>query len=602
MSNPPSDVPSAAAVSPPVPKGPSPLVRTVVKLVSLSAIGALLFVFHGLSFHLTPWSQAIINGIVKYGYPKDGQTDTTVVLFREENLRALNEAYPVSYERHAEVLEALSVYGPRAVFVDFAFIDRRSPADVARLAEAICALAQVGTAVYLAAPATDSNQAHPSRITPALLQCATPVSAQMDTEQGVSGVLTYSNGVGDGPEFMATPAFSMAPPALRLDPRRAQPMEIIWGNGVAPLNEKWMGCRAAGAWWSDLVHVLRHDPLSAKLRCPYTRTISVGHLLGSSDDADVRAALEKRTVFYGAAFQLTGDRVISPVYEELPGVYLHAMAYDNLRTLGHNYKRANREMVLTSASGRRVVVSLSGLLDGLLLLVTVGVLLLVEEPFPKARRLRQRLTRTKPWLRGAALGVAALLVVLALVIRVSLWSVLLSLPLVLVAITFLDLPTAPPPHATPREFLRRRIGAIGIAALAVVLFLLVDRGLGLEAALLLVVLPGYFAYKVFVARDVLFVAMAVLLVTSALASLSPPLNLGPRNVVAYVAFFEVARHLMTHAADAAAMYFRLRAEHASAEAWGVSARALAMCDWLFTLFTRADLKEETNAGTLGHSA
>ena len=65
----------------------------------------------------------------------------------------------------------------------------------------------------------------------------------------------------------------------------------------------------------------------------------MAHLLGSSDDADVRAAIETRTVFYGAGFQMTGDRVISPGYEELPGVYLHAMAYDNLRTFGREYKR-----------------------------------------------------------------------------------------------------------------------------------------------------------------------------------------------------------------------------------------------------------------------
>ena len=142
----------------------------------------------------------------------------------------------------------------------------------------------------------------------------------------------------------------------------------------------------------------------------------------------VRAALERRTLFYGAAVQLTGDRVISPVYEELPGVYLHAMAYDNLRTFGHDYKRANREMVIAWASGHRTVVSLSGLLDGLLLLLTVGVLLVVEDPFPVVRRLRQRLTRTRPSPRWLALGGAGLLVALALVIRVSLWSVLLSLP------------------------------------------------------------------------------------------------------------------------------------------------------------------------------
>ncbi len=100
-------VPVAAHV---VAWGPSPTVRTIVRLLALSAIGALLFVFHGISLHLTPWSQAIINGIVKYAYPTTGQDDTTVVLFRERNLRELNEAYPVSYDRHADVLEALSLY------------------------------------------------------------------------------------------------------------------------------------------------------------------------------------------------------------------------------------------------------------------------------------------------------------------------------------------------------------------------------------------------------------------------------------------------------------------------------------------------------------
>ena len=217
---------------------------------------------------------------------------------------------------------------------------------------------------------------------------------------------------------------------------------------------------------------------------------------------------------------MTGDRVISPVYDELPGVYLHAMAYDNLRTFGREYKRANREMVFTGTSGRRIVVSLSGVLDGLLLLVTVGVLLLVEEPFPTMRRFRLRLSRMNPSLRWLAVAGAGLFVVLALTVRVSLWSVLLSLPLVLLAITFLDF--APPPafHDAPREFLRRRIGTVGIGVLAVLLFLVVDRGLGLDAALLVVVLPGYFAYKVFIARDVLFVAMAVLLVKSALAARS----------------------------------------------------------------------------------
>ena len=104
---------------------PGPVTRAVAQFLLLSIVGVVLFMFHGISLHLTPWSQAIVNGLVKYGYPEKGQLDTAVVLFREENLSELAETFPVSYARHAEVLEALSVYGPRAVFVDFAFIDAR---------------------------------------------------------------------------------------------------------------------------------------------------------------------------------------------------------------------------------------------------------------------------------------------------------------------------------------------------------------------------------------------------------------------------------------------------------------------------------------------
>jgi hypothetical protein len=74
---------------------PGPGTRTLAQFLALSIVGVALFMFHGISLHLTPWSQAIVNGLVKYGYPTKGQTDTTVVLFREENLAELGETLPV---------------------------------------------------------------------------------------------------------------------------------------------------------------------------------------------------------------------------------------------------------------------------------------------------------------------------------------------------------------------------------------------------------------------------------------------------------------------------------------------------------------------------
>jgi hypothetical protein len=581
--------------------GPSPTVRTIVRLLALSAIGATLFVFHGISMHLTPWSQAIINGIVKYAYPTTGQDDTTVVLFRERNLRELNEAYPVSYDRHADVLEALSLYGPRAVFVDFAFVDRRP--DLDRLRQVMCGLREAGVAVYLAVPAAaaDRNDDR-TDVLPELRACATPVSAQMDTEQGVSGVLTYSNGhrVGTGGQFLPTPAFAVAAGNLRIDPLHAQPMEIIWGNGVAPLNEKWMHCQSARPL-THLWHILRHDPMAERLKCPYTRTLSVGHLLGAagvggaSGDMDIRRAIEGRAVFYGAAFQLTGDRVLSPVFDELPGVYLHAMAYDNLRTFGGNYKRADRP--LGQFGGRRV--SLAGVVDTLLLLATVTMLLVVEEPPETMRKVRERLSGPRGALQWLALALAVGLVVAAVARPTYLTASFLGLPLMLAAVAALHL-AAPSEGATDglRGFVTQHAMTAFVAVGALGLFFAVDDRLGLEAALLLVVIPGYFLYKVLVLRDVLFVATAMLLVVASLVSFLPPINLGPRNVIAYVAFFEVARHLLVRADESARKYFRLRDAHRHARRTRRGERLFTACDWWFAVCVRREQKGEGgHAGT-----
>ena len=126
---------------------------------------------------------------------------------------------------------------------------------------------------------------------------------------------------------------------------------------------------------------------------------------------------------------------------------------------------------------------------------------------------------------------------------------------------------------------------------AVLLFLGVDARYGIEAALLLVLLPGYFVYKALVARDVLFVATTVLLIGAAVVSFLPPINLGPRNIVAYVAFFEVARTLMRRADSAARRYFALRREQPDPASWGVSAGILRAMDWLFALCIRGDDEE-----------
>ncbi len=585
--------------------GPSPRARILIRLSALVLIGAALFIFHGIRFYLTPWSQAVINGIVKYTYPHDGQAETTVVLFREDNLRQLKESYPVSYQRHAMVLEALAAYRPRAVFMDFVFMDERPGA--AELRQAICDLRESGIPVYLAVLEPMKRPEQAGR--PWVFECAVQVSAQMASVYGASGVLTYAHGLSIGKVFLPTPAFAMASSKLKLEPGDAQDMEIIWGNGVAKLNEAWMReCARTGTWLAHLVSLFSANPLnSVKLRCPYTQTVTVAHLLLSSSDAELVGALKGSTVFYGAAFNLTGDRVVSPVFEELPGVYLHAMAYDNLVTFRNEYKRAERDFPIVSFAGRQIAIPLTVAVDAMLLLVTVSILLLVEEPPLAIQKVRERFTQMPTSRKWLILGLITALVVVAIKAGASLLATL-GLLLLMVAITILDL--APPSERPPeslQQFVLRRLLALIAPILAILAFVAVDRAISLEAALLLVAVPGYFLYKVVVGRDLLFAATSVLLVLAAVVLVSAPVNLGPRNVIAYVAFFEVARGLLKHADDVAGQYFALRARHPDDSQWGWARPAMPALDKVFAVCrrtvvvtdTKRDSQEETHAKPAG---
>ncbi len=570
---------------------PSASTRTLVQFVFLAALGALLFNFHGISLHLTPWSQAIVNAIVKYTYDQTGQSKTLVVLFREENLATLRESFPISYARHAEVLEALAVYEPAAVFVDFAFIDKRPGQDVAPLSEAICALQGAGIAVYLAASPLPGKAGGDGLRDGLDRSCFTPVDVQMDAETGVSGVLTYrvckSTATSCEPSNLFwTPAFKIAAPQVGLARADAQQMEIIWGNRVSKLNESWMDCANDGT----LVHLrqmLKENPLASKRKCPHTDTISVVHLLGPFDQKLKDEIVKGRTVFYGGSFEMAGDRVISPVFDDLPGVYLHAMAYDNLLTFGRDYKRAEQHGL-----------SLSRVVNGLLLLFTIVLLLLVDKPPAFARRFLGRIGGVSPRLKWATLAAAAGCVALTAFTRTSVLAILLLVPLLLGVVAVLHLAaTHPERRPSARQFLWSGLLGVTILLAAVLLFLGVDARYGIEAALLLVVLPGYFVYKALVARDVLFVATTVLLIGAAVVSFLPPINLGPRNIVAYVAFFEVARTLMRRADDAARRYFALRRAQPDPASWGVGAGILAAMDWIFALCIRGDDEEAVHEAT-----
>jgi len=475
-------------------------IALVLRVALLWCVGWFFFVFHGLSFHLTPWSQAFINAIVKYAYDPEGnkgQQDTTVLLFREENLREFRTHYPVPYRIHAQVIEALATYQPRAVFIDFVFVDAREGDQVEELAQSLCALHEAGTKVFLAAPV---KAVLGETVRSELLQCAKRASPHMDKEQGVSGVLTYANGAWDEKDFLPSAAFAVAADKIGIDPLHAESLEIIWGKGVAPLNRKWMKCEDP-----TLLEVfeatLFHGPLATKLACPYTRTLSVNHLLNSTGDQDVGNALTGKTVFYGAGFRMTGDRVNSPVYAEMPGVYLHAMAYDNLDTFRSHYKRSERHGLLARG------------LDAVLLFI--AALLLVFKTREEA---------AKPKTRMEFISKIGYPVWMAAAFFVGAW-----------------------------------VGGFDVG--------------------LLMLFVAYVVYRWRVVRDIGFVWQTIVTIASALFAYAV-LDLGPRNILAFLVFFEVIRYVQEWLKQKSEEYAALH----SPASTGFARHVWKAADFVFALY------------------
>jgi len=83
----------------------------------------------------------------------------------------------------------------------------------------------------------------------------------------------------------------------------------------------------------DTIGVLNSNPDQPRQTCPYNQWIPAEAVLFASTDAQqetLRALFEDRVVMIGADIRGAPDLIQSPVHGQIPGVFLHAMALDNL--------------------------------------------------------------------------------------------------------------------------------------------------------------------------------------------------------------------------------------------------------------------------------
>lgn len=397
----------------------------------------------------------LVAPVLAYAHGTGSHEKSVVVLVDEPSLSSSQVSWPPRYGYHANILEGIAQYGPKAIMIDLLFVDRRDDPSIARLADTLCDLHRQGIAILVAADPTEGSIG----LRPELDKgCLTEVGVQYDAN-GVDRVAwdyaLYQRASDGGvlasaalAAYRASDAQAALPapsgmPVLSLvwgvtgpnDANGARPAQLVFNSDDEPVCEVHTtagGAGALGLWFA-----------SAKPACAFNRTLRA-YQLRSPDEAQERVLQESiadRVVFYGADLAGTGDYVNSPLHGRIPGVYLHAMAFDNLATYGEGWKRSvsfGFELdKLGYLAQLALMIALSTLLIGRLRHMSLEKT--IDRKWKESRARPQSRASSLDNLRHAPRRVAAALCALALTVILFLGSAAVALVIVAIGHWFFNL-------------------------------------------------------------------------------------------------------------------------------------------------------------------
>lgn len=285
-------------------------------------------------------------------YPAQAQGDVVVVLIDDQALARMQASWPLRYSEQARLLRQLLSYQPKSVFVDVLFTQRRyDGGSTASLQRVFSSADEQGIPLILA----DYRDA----------EGRSQMLAELRTVARTAQV--NWSGFGERYPLLLVPGASDSrTPALQMYQQGcvdedcgldsfAEPLLVRWGywsDGRMSRFVDLSGCGIRGQRSNamQLLTLLGTDSLRSQRDaneverpqpCPYTRTLYANQLR----DPRVAEVLRGKHVLLGAHIRGIPDLVVSPVQGQLPGVYWHAMALDNLLSQGHQYWRSAPEVI-----------------------------------------------------------------------------------------------------------------------------------------------------------------------------------------------------------------------------------------------------------------
>lgn len=299
-----------------------------------------------------------LNRLFSHFYPALGQQRIAVVLIDDRYVQRHHSAWPLPYAEQAKLFKNLLSYQPKAVFVDLLYSHDHSqgerPGQSSVLANVFERYQQREIPLVLANTGVQRGEDGSANTLESLANVSTPA---LVTWSGQGDRYPIAMPTSMGP--MQTPAFALYREFCRDNP--CQPslpdtanavespsMAIQWGSRVANEQTDLAGLDNCSPMTNAVVETLKQlgQALFWRLRdaergrCPYHLTVTASDLEISEtqDRALLRSMLQGRLVLVGADITSASDLVQSPIHGKIPGVYLHAMALDNLLIYGLDYE------------------------------------------------------------------------------------------------------------------------------------------------------------------------------------------------------------------------------------------------------------------------
>jgi hypothetical protein len=303
----------------------------------------------------------VLSPIAGYLYGTSHRDAITVLLIDEASLEKVGLTWPAPYAYEARLLRAIGRFQPKAVFVDIYFKDNRKASDITQLVREVCALKDKGIDVYLGAT-RDANMQFTVRpeLEEKAGECFKKVALYFSPDEIDKTAWSYpvspykqASGTGGVVNTAAVEIYNKLN-GTPLEAKAAQSsLALTWGSreaerGIALVKADEgketpeMYCRSDQGWREMLPGGLRphfledHD----KPICVFHETLVAQELATNSEKEEetVRRRIAGKIVMLGVSLPESSDHVQTPLHGRVPGVYLHAMALDNLLTYGPDYR------------------------------------------------------------------------------------------------------------------------------------------------------------------------------------------------------------------------------------------------------------------------